>query len=124
MLLTLQNGYPYPYPMHLSDTEQEVHSEAASGICLDIHGVVHFEWKHTVTVEFVDRDAMLAAQKATGWEIYHELVLEAKTSPEDGYDHPAIVARSTAYCGFMLVADPVVPPAPGHVVFSREYRIT
>jgi hypothetical protein len=106
MLLTLQNGYPFPYPTDLTESQQEVHSEAAAGICLDIHGVVHFEWKHTITVEFADRDAMLTAQKLTGWEIYHGLILDAKTSGLDGYDHPAIVALDKAYCGFMLQLEP------------------
>jgi hypothetical protein len=119
MLLTLQNGYPFPYPTHLTDAEQEVHSEAAGGKRLVLEGVSHFQWLHTVTVEFVDHNAMLTAQKATGWEIWSGLVLEAKTSSEDGYTHPAIVARNMAYCGFILYPEDRVAKTPNTHVPQR-----
>jgi hypothetical protein len=103
MQLTLQNGYPYPYP--LGAALDDALADAAAGKWLVLKGVAHFQWLHTVTVEFEDHAALLAAEQITGWERWGPLVLEAKTSSEDGYDHPAIVTHNTAYCGFMLLPD-------------------
>jgi hypothetical protein len=104
MLLTLQNGYPFPYPTDLSDAEQDDIADEAAGYSVDIPGVVHFEWKHTVTVEFDGLLSANAARDATGWETWGNdpKILEAKTSAADGYGHPAIIIGPTAYCGFML----------------------
>lgn len=105
MKLILTNGYPYPYPDDASEAQKEAWSEAAQGITLEIAGVEHFEWKHTVTVEFFTAEAMCDAMRLTGWKFWDEdeFILEAGTSAGDGYDHPAIIAGDTAYCGFVLV---------------------
>lgn len=52
MRLRLTNGYPYPYPLVASEEEQEEINSSLTE--LEISGVVHFEWKHCVTVEFED----------------------------------------------------------------------
>ena len=103
MKIVLGNGYPYPFPV--LPAQQEAASEAAGGISLEIKGVNHFEWRHTLTVEFDSFEALQAAQVATGWEHWEGLVLEASVSVEDGYAHPAIIAGDWAYCGFMLIPD-------------------
>lgn len=106
--LTLQNGYPSPYPEGLSEEEQEEISENV--VSLVIPGVVNFEWLHTVTVEFADQASYDAAKALTGWTVWDEksLVLEAQTSAAEGYAHPAILAGDKAYCGFMLtLAEPL-----------------
>ncbi|MEB8514713.1 hypothetical protein [Acidithiobacillus ferriphilus] len=105
MRLILRNGYPYPYPPQTSEVEDETHSANAGGITLELPGVVHFEWLHTVTVEFENDDAFEHAQRITGWTTWSPRVLEAKTSAADGYQHPAIIAGDFAYCGFNLVAE-------------------
>jgi hypothetical protein len=104
MLLTLQNGYPYPYPLHLTSKQnEEIDAEAAS-FTTEFKGVVTFQWLHTVTIGFDGLVNATAARDATGWEIWggDPLVLEAKTSGPDGYDHPAIIVGPVAYCGFIL----------------------
>lgn len=105
MRLILRNGYPYPYPKNASEAEHETHISNAAGIMLDIPGVVHFEWLHSVTVEFVDDEAFDHAQRITGWKTWDYRVLEAQTSAADGYQHPAIIAANCAFCGFNLVPD-------------------
>lgn len=104
MKLLLTNGYPYPYPEGLSEEESERLSEQAPGNQLELHSVKHFEWLHTVTIEFDNALGVLEAKAKTGWTTWNNgLVLEAKTSTGDGYGHPAIVAGDIAYCGFILV---------------------
>ena len=111
MKLTLMNGYPSPYPVALSIDDADSFAEAAGGITLTIEGVRHFEWKHTVTIEFEDFESFEKARDQTGWKRWGtDLILEAETSPKEGYDHPAIVADvpydnypKTAYCGFILM---------------------
>jgi hypothetical protein len=106
MKLILQNGYPYPYPKHLTQQQEDDLADAAAGNRLEIAGVVCLQWLHSITVQFDPvGSAWTDAKNATGWEVESAFVLEAKTSTEDGYDHPAIVVRNMAYCGFMLVAD-------------------
>lgn len=106
MKLVLTNGYPYPYPTGLTEAQQEGISEAAAGRSMEIEGVAHFEWKHTVTVEIRDDfKYWLEARRVTGWPVWSEGVLEAPTSAADGYDHPAIIVGDTAYCGFQLLAE-------------------
>ncbi len=104
MKLHLLNGYPFPYPTDLTPKQEEVHSDAAAGITLDIGNVSHFEWLHTLTIEFTSMFAAQTAAALTGWTFYDDtrLVLEAKTSSEDGYGHPAMIAGDKAYCGFIL----------------------
>lgn len=109
--LTLQNGYPSPYPENLSEAEQEEISENVTS--LNIAGVVNFQWLHTITIEFADQASYDAAKALTGWTPWSALVLEAQSSGPEGYDHPAIIAGDKAYCGFMLTpADPVKVEAP------------
>jgi len=107
MKLHLLNGYPFPYPKDLTPEQEESHADDASGITLDIDNVSHFEWVHTLTIEFTSMFAARTAVSQTGWAFYDEsrLVLEAKVSSEDGYGHPAIVAGDKAYCGFILLPD-------------------
>jgi hypothetical protein len=107
MRLILKNGYPFPYNLDLSQAEQDKIADEAASHTLEIEGVTHFEWLHTLTIEF---DGLLSANRArdrTGWETWgsNPRVLEAKWSPEDGYHHPAIVVGERAYCGFVLLAD-------------------
>ena len=112
MKLILQNGYPSPWPEGIEDEEGEGYAYAAPVVDLKLEGVVHFEWKHYLTVEFRDLEAYEKAKTITGWKKWgYGLVLEAETHAGEGYGHPAIVANvpyeehpKTAYCGFMLVA--------------------
>lgn len=112
MKLILKNGYPSPWPKEIEDEEGEGYAAAAFGVELRLEGVVHFEWKYTVTVEFKDRESYEKAKAATGWTKWEGLTLEAPVNALEGYGHPAIVAAvpyeqfpSTAYCGFILVED-------------------
>ena len=104
MRLTLQNGYPSPYPVGLSEDEQEAVSAAAGGLSLCLEGVAALQWLHTVTVEFDTHEQANAARALTGWEPWgtSDKVLEAPTSDAEGYGHPAIIADSRAWCGFFL----------------------
>ncbi len=100
MKLILQNGYPYPY--NLSKMDAEVYDCRA--FTCELEGVVHFEWKYILTVEFENESAFRLAWSCTGWERFGDgLILEANLSIEDGYDHPAIVVYDKAYCGFILI---------------------
>ena len=111
MKLILQNGYPSPWPKEIEDEEGEGYAAAAAGVELKLEGVIHFEWKYTITVEFKDREAYEKAKAITGWKDWGGgLILEADTHAGEGYGHPAIVANvpyeehpKTAYCGFILV---------------------
>ena len=105
MKLILTNGYPYPYPNGLTPDLEDALSNAAPSIRLELAGVTHFEWLHTVTVKFVDDNAESSARVSTGWSDWSPGVLEAQTSSGDGYDHPAIIVGDVAYCGFQLRAD-------------------
>ena len=68
MKLTLMNGYPSPYPVALTIDDADSFAEAAGGITLTIEGVRHFEWKHTVTIEFEDFESFEKARDQTGWK--------------------------------------------------------
>lgn len=123
--LLLTNGYPHPYPDDATDEQVEQWAEAAGSTLERVHGVVHFEWLHTVTIEFADRDHYHAARtRFPEWRAWSHLVLEAPTSSEEGYEHPAIIAAGKAYCGFILLLTgehidmpitpitPINPPGP------------
>lgn len=106
MKLHLLNGYPFPFPTSISERASDEIADAASGVHLEIDGVTHFEWVHTVTIEFESRAACERAIELTGWNYWDEerMVLEAMTSAGDGYGHPAIVVRDKAYCGFTVLS--------------------
>ncbi len=103
MKLLLSSGYPYPYPEGLTTEEQEAIANDAPSVTLTLEGVVHFEIKHTVTVEFVDREAAEVARKLTGWKNWGAFgpVLEANTG--EGYDFPALIASDKEYCSITLL---------------------
>lgn len=102
MKLILQNGYPYPYPEGLTEVQQDEIAARAGDVKLVLQGVTHMQWLHTLTVEFENRPAFDVAQRMTGWMQWSPMVLEAANSTADGYDHPAIIVRNVAYCGFAL----------------------
>lgn len=104
MRLTLTNAYPYPYPEGLTEAEQEAITERCGDYNLEINGVVHFQWLHTVTVEFANSVDFLAYEMKLGWRVWSSCayVLEAPTSSADGYDHPAVIVNDMAYCGIIL----------------------
>ena len=102
MKLTLTNAYPYPYPDGLSEEEQEAITHDSCNHDLVIEGVYSFQWLHTVTVEFRYMDHYYAMMDKLGWKEWSFRVLEAPTSAGDGYDHPAIIVKDKAYCGFIL----------------------
>lgn len=112
MKLILMNGYPWPE--QYSEGAKRAFSKRAGEICLELHGVVHFEWLHSVTVEFKDQESFDKAQALTGWKRWDspKFILEAKTSSVEGFGHPAVIADvlyclqpKTAYCGFMLLEE-------------------
>jgi hypothetical protein len=107
MKLILRNGYPFPYPSNLSEKEQEQIANDAGDYEIALLGVRHFEWLHTVTVEFRSLYHYQQALETTGWRDWDasRWILEATTSAADGYDHPAIIVRDKAYCGFILMED-------------------
>ena len=102
MRLRLINKYPHPFPEGLPPEEEDRISDASRSRTLEIDGVVHFEWLHTVTIEFDSWGSYNAATNLTGWKEWSFLVLEAQTSSGDGYDHPAIVVGNTTYYNFIL----------------------
>lgn len=102
MKLVLTNGYPYPPPPAQTNEQLDKMAEAAAGTRLEIHGVLNFEWLHTVTVELESAEAYARAQTVTGWQNWSANVLEATTSRANGYGHPALVVGGKAYCGFQL----------------------
>jgi len=99
MKLILQNGYPYPCPAEGTPDDYD-----ARDYELILDDVCHFEWKHTVTVEFKSHDAAHAARELTSWRWWDNdgLILEAAIDEQDGYAHPAICTKDMAYCGFIL----------------------
>lgn len=100
MRLTLQNGYPDPLPLGF---DPDTHNPHMHWVEFEVR---HFEWLHTLTIEFTSyEDAALAIEYSGGaWTWWAEdiFAVEAKTSAEDGYDHPAIIYDGKAYCGFIL----------------------
>lgn len=98
MKLILQNGYPFPLP---KDFDSDAYDSRDNSLTLE--NVKHFEWKYTVTVEFETDVAAKLAKQLTGWVYWDKpRIFEAKTSSPDGYEHPAIVVKGFAYCGFIL----------------------
>ena len=114
MKLMLSNGYPMPFPTHLSEANQEAINLAAGEAQLHIVDVTAVQQLHTVTVEFTSREAMERACFQTHWPVWSDLddrwILEVPTSSDDGYAHPAWVTGTTvdgdqtAWCGFFLEA--------------------
>ena len=104
MRLLLTNGYPFPCPEGF-DSEAEGYD--SRDYSFELLGVIQFEWKYTLTIEFKDYDHFQRAQARTGWAPWgrDDLILEATTSRDDGYDQPAIVVGGKAYCGFILEND-------------------
>lgn len=102
MSLILQNGYPYPYPEGITDEQADQYADEAMSHTLEIHGVKCFEWKHELTIEFVDYESFCRALDVTGWAHYDHIVLSAPYSAKDGYNHPAIIVGDKAYCGFIV----------------------
>ena len=102
MQLLLTNGYPYPCP---DDFDSEKEEYDARDYEVQLTGITHFEWLHTVTVEFSTIEAYEEAKAKTGWTDWSYRVLEANTSAKDGYNHPAIIVGDKAYCGFILLRD-------------------
>lgn len=98
MILILENGYPHPWVEDKPGWDSREHS-------LVLEGVVHFEWKYTLTVEFENFEAYSKAMIATGWKNWSNLVLEAKYAADEGFETPAIIAGNMAYCSFMLMAE-------------------
>lgn len=107
MRLKLINGYPFPYPQGLPTAESDAINDQAKEKCFEINGVVHFEWLHTLTVQFGTDDPTFEPETLTGWKWWDRAnnVLEAHTSSEEGYGHPAIIVGDTAYCGFILLPE-------------------
>lgn len=110
MKLILTNRYPFPFPPDLTAEEQETVSNNATDHDLTLDGVIHFQWLHTLTVEFKDEGHLAEAVERTGWKPWGDdkdrFILEAATSRLDGYDsHPAVIVRNEAWCGAMIVAD-------------------
>jgi hypothetical protein len=102
MRLILLNGYPFPYPQGLTEAESDAINDAAKDKSFEINGIFHFEWLHTLTIEFVDQESYETSQELTGWQRWADHTLEATTSGPEGYGHPAIIVKDTAYCGFIL----------------------
>ena len=100
MRLSLENGYPYPLPDGFdSDTyDSRSHSVLIEDVC-------HFEWRHTLTIEFDTVEACERIEQLSGcWTPWSHKVLEAVIDVNDGYEHPAIVFGDKAYCGFVLLS--------------------
>ena len=100
MRLSLENGYPYPLPdgFDLDTYDSRSHSVL-------IEDVRHFEWRHTLTIEFDTGEACERVEQLSGcWTHWSHKVLEAVTAVDDGYEHPAIVFGDKAYCGFVLLS--------------------
>lgn len=100
MKLILENGYPFPFPEAFDSDAYECREFSVT--LKDIHSV---EWLHDFTVKFNSEEAAVLAKELTGW-VYmtrsNKFILLARTSADDGYNHPAIVVKDKAYCGFIL----------------------
>ena len=98
MELILTNGYPLIFP----ETQDDLNNYDAREYFIKIPGVIHFEWKYELTVEFADHRALKKAQEITGWPVYQANILTAPYDDKDGYEAPAIIVKDKAYCGFIL----------------------
>lgn len=109
MKLTLINGYPQPFPLDEPGVDDGRYTYAAPDVNLMIEGVKSLSWVYSLTVVFESPEAAAKAREATGWEQLDEMSLIPPLSPEDGYEHPAIITKQpygehpqTAFCGFEL----------------------
>lgn len=103
--LELGDGYPCPFPVDLPEDEQEEINQDLRGTQITLKGVVHFEWRFSVTVEFIDHEAMREAQAVTGWQQWGAgAILEAPTSESDGREFPAVIVGDKAYCQIIMRA--------------------
>lgn len=99
MRLLLSNGYPYPIPQGFNFDNYDSRSHYTV-----VHDVAHFEWLHTLTIEFTSNEACARAEQLSGcWTHWSYLVLQAVVSSADGYEHPAIIFGNKAFCGFRLL---------------------
>jgi hypothetical protein len=111
MKLILTNHYPFPYPENISEEHGERLSSESTDRQLELHNVIHFEQKHTTTVEFGDLEAYTEAKQKTGWKPWgtegtEQFILEAPVSSDDGYGpYAAIIVKNEAWCGTILAAD-------------------
>lgn len=113
--LVLTNGYPAPYINNIDPLwENDGYADAATSINLILPGIVHFEWKYTITIEFATVELAQAAAAATGWKAWDKegRILEVESSGPEGYDHPAIMTNQryndyprTAFCGWQLYSN-------------------
>lgn len=105
MKLILGDAYPFPYPVDATEDEQDEINNSERGPQVTLEGVKFVEWRFTLTVEFVDHDAMRAAEAVTGWPQWGGgAILEAATSASDGREFPAVVIGGKAYCQMILEA--------------------
>jgi hypothetical protein len=105
MKLILGDSYPFPYPSHLSEAEQDEINQSERGPQLALEGVKSVEWRFTLTVEFHDHVAMRKAQAVTNWEQWGtDAILQAPTSLDDGREFPAVLINNRAYCQIFLEA--------------------
>lgn len=104
MKLILQNGYPYPFPEGF-DVEKEGYD--CREFSVEIEGVIHFEWKYELTIEFKTYAQAKQYSEQLGWPFWTDdrslAILSAPYSEADGYEAPAIIVGDKAYCGFILM---------------------
>lgn len=74
MRLTLQNGYPYPLPPGF---DFDAHNPHMHWVSFD--GVRHFEWLHTLTIEFDTQEGARQAIESSGgaWTWWADAILAA-----------------------------------------------
>jgi len=101
MKLRLINGYPHPMPAGFDSDRHNPHEH-----WVEFEDVRHFEWLHTLTIEFTGAEpARLAIERSGGaWTWWDDSIfaVEAETNDGEGYGHPAIIYNGKAYCGFLL----------------------
>lgn len=127
MKLIFENGYPWDNGKAHSQSDIEkgieaLASDKATSVSLTLEGVFHVELKHTMTVQFVSREAAQKAQALIGWEYWDEddNILFRDPVADAGYDFGGfIVDRTysiklageertwpqTEFCGFIVAAD-------------------
>lgn len=127
MKLIFENGYPWNNGESLSEADIEkgieaLVSDVTTSVTLTIEGVLHVELKHTMTVQFVSREAAQKAQALIGWEYWDEdnNVLFRDPVADAGYDFGGFIVDrpysivlagetrtwpQTEFCGFIVAAD-------------------
>jgi hypothetical protein len=116
MKIILSRRYPIPYPSNLSVLSHDMLAVQAASQSLEIKGVITFEWKRTILIEFASEEHADVVRQITGWAYFKDdlqttrlnNILEVKTSCIEAIPLPPAWLEGNGkfgWCGMHIVND-------------------